>query len=182
MTIEEARELIADSRVTGSVWADLGCGEGTFTLALATVLPAGSVIHAVDHDAAKLRRIPPRHAGTSIHTHLMDFASGQLPFAGLDGILLANALHYVRDKAEFLNNCEAVLAVRRFVVVEYDTQTANSWVPYPIDRATLTQLFRDIGYPTVDILGSRESVFRRAQIYGALALGGDVTLPRPHAS
>jgi ubiquinone/menaquinone biosynthesis C-methylase UbiE len=29
-------------------WADLGCGSGTFTLALATLLPPGSTIEAID--------------------------------------------------------------------------------------------------------------------------------------
>lgn len=29
-------------------WADLGCGSGTFTLALAGLLPSGSTIDAID--------------------------------------------------------------------------------------------------------------------------------------
>ena len=33
-------------------WADLGAGSGAFTLALADLLPPGSLIYAVDKDAA----------------------------------------------------------------------------------------------------------------------------------
>ena len=51
MTLKEAISLINSGliRPTGPVhWADLGCGEGLFTLALASLLPAGSVIYGVD--------------------------------------------------------------------------------------------------------------------------------------
>ena len=35
-------------------WADLGCGDGVFTLLLAELLPPGSNVYAVDRDAADL--------------------------------------------------------------------------------------------------------------------------------
>jgi trans-aconitate methyltransferase len=167
MTIDEAASLIASPRIEGSVWADLGCGEGTFTLALATLLARGSVIHAIDRDTTKLRRIPPRHAGCSIHTHAMDFTA-PLPVASLDGVLLANAIHFVDDKLTFVRDLEASLIQPRFLIVEYDTETANRWVPYPLSRAALGRLFHDAGYDTIEFLGSRHSVYRGAEIYGAL--------------
>ena len=62
MTHDEAVGLISSGRLTNSpgpaTWADLGCGDGTFTLALASLLPAGSTIYAVDQDAAALRALP----------------------------------------------------------------------------------------------------------------------------
>jgi len=48
MTFDEAAALIADPRIDRTTWADLGCGDGTFTRALATLLPPGGVIHAMD--------------------------------------------------------------------------------------------------------------------------------------
>jgi ubiquinone/menaquinone biosynthesis C-methylase UbiE len=168
MTIEEAASLIASPHIDGSVWADLGCGEGTFTLALATLLPQGSVIHAIDQDTTKLRRIPPKHAGCMIHKHAMDFTM-PLPVASLDGVLLANAIHFVDDKLAFVRDVEASLVQQRFLIVEYDTETANPWVPYPLSRAAFVRLFRDAGYDTIEFLGSRHSVYRSAEIYGAIA-------------
>ena len=51
MQLSEAIELIQKINIPGNkpqVWADLGCGDGLFTRALATLLPEGSIIHAVD--------------------------------------------------------------------------------------------------------------------------------------
>ncbi len=40
--------------VTWGVWADLGSGEGAFTLALADILPEKSIIYSIDKDPASL--------------------------------------------------------------------------------------------------------------------------------
>ena len=40
---------------TAGTWADLGAGAGAFTLALADLLPPGSLIYAIDKDTAALR-------------------------------------------------------------------------------------------------------------------------------
>jgi hypothetical protein len=50
MYIAEATELIWIDKISGAraqTWCDLGCGTGTFTLALATLLSPGSVIPSV---------------------------------------------------------------------------------------------------------------------------------------
>ena len=39
-------------------WADLGAGDGAFTLALADLLPEGSTIHAIDRDRSALEEEP----------------------------------------------------------------------------------------------------------------------------
>lgn len=150
-----------------STWADLGCGDGTFTLALAELLPAGSTIHAIDRDASALRRIPNEHKDVRIATHRGDFSSAAWPCDDLDGILMANSLHYVKDQTSFVRACESHLRTRRFLIVEYDTDAANRWVPYPLSKTTLTRLFTSAGY-SVTFLGARPSVFRRAALYGAL--------------
>lgn len=168
MTVDEAAALIADPRIDGSPWADLGCGDGTFTLALATRLPAGSVIHAMDRDRSALRRIPAACAGTSIVTHVGDFTRLPLPFDSLDGVLMANSLHYVADQEAWLRASERALTRKRFLVVEYDTVRASPWVPYPLGRAALERLFRKAGYRQIHMLGSRPSIYNRAPLYAAL--------------
>lgn len=171
MTPDDALALIetAPLGATPGIWADLGCGDGTFTLALAALLPAGSTIHAMDRNARALRSIPRAHAGTSIVTHVGDFTSPPWPFGSLDGVLLANALHYVRDQFEFIRSCETAMSPpRRFLIVEYDTDEANRWVPYPVSRRTLEVRFAGAGYPSIQWLGSRPSIYRRAAIYAAM--------------
>ena len=101
MRRRDAIDLLAGSGVgaLGPVtWADLGCGDGTFTLALAELLASGSTIHAMDRDTAALRGIPPSHREVQIITHQGDFTSDPWPFGNLDGILMANSLHFVEHQ------------------------------------------------------------------------------------
>jgi ubiquinone/menaquinone biosynthesis C-methylase UbiE len=171
MRLRDAIEMLTDSDVEAlgpTTWADLGAGDGTFTLALAEVLASGSVIHAVDLDRSALRRVPSAHKGARITTHHGDFMKQLWPFANLDGILMANSLHYVEDQPAFIRACESHMKSRRhFLIVEYDTTEASRWVPYPVSQARLTMLFEGAGYPSVRVLRSRPSIYRRAPIYSA---------------
>jgi SAM-dependent methyltransferase len=165
--------MLADSDVGAlgpTTWADLGCGTGTFTLALAELLARGSVIHAMDSDASLLRKIPAAHKSVRITTHHGNFLKPQLwPFADLDGILMANSLHYVEHQAAFIRACAARMkSSRHFLIVEYDTDAANRWVPYPVTLTSLTTLFNGAGYRSIKILRSRPSLYRRAPLYAAL--------------
>jgi SAM-dependent methyltransferase len=172
MRLRDAIEMLADSGVEAlgpTTWADLGCGEGTFTLALAHLLAAGSAIHAMDRDGSALRKIPSAHKGVRITTHRGDFTNQTWPFADLDGILMANSLHYVGDQATFIRTCEPrMTAKRRFLIVEYDADEASRWLPYPVSQTRLTALFAAAGYSSIRLLGSRPSVYRRASLYAAL--------------
>lgn len=171
MRAPDAIDMLADSGVEElgpATWADLGCGDGTFTLALANWLSTGSVIHAVDLDASALRRIPAEHHGVTIQTHRQDFTAQPWRFGEQDGILMANSLHYVEDQAAFIRNCESSMAPHgRFLIVEYDMWTSSRWVPYPVSQDALRSLFEGAGY-SVRILASRPSIYRRAALYSAV--------------
>ena len=180
MTPHDAAALIqaANLGTRPAVWADLGSGDGTFTLALAALLPAGSTIHAIDLDATALSRIPTTHAGTAIVTHVHDFTQPGWPTGRLDGVVLANSLHHVRDQAGFLQLCAAEAgSLKRYLVVEYDTDAANRWVPYPISRRRLATVFTEAGYPSIQWLGTRPSLYRRAALYAALVHRSDFSNP-----
>jgi trans-aconitate methyltransferase len=171
MSPEDARDLIAHPSLSEDgpqVWADLGCGDGTFTSALASLLPAGSTVHAIDSDTRALARVPARHRDVTIITHAGDFTIFPWPFARLDGVLMANALHYVKHQAAFLRDAEQALRRRRMLLVEYDMSRGNSWVPYPISQASAVELFESAGYGVATALGRRRSAFRSADIYGML--------------
>ena len=157
------------------VWADLGAGDGMFTKALAQMLVAGSVVHAVDLDGAALAGIPAERDGVTIVAHRADFMRRPWPFReSLDGILMANSLHYVREQEAFVRECGAHLkADGRFLIVEYDLDRPNRWVPYPVSRRGLTALFTAAGYSTPTWLGSRRSVYQRGDLYAALIRRAD---------
>ena len=132
--LRDAIEMLAESGVDTlgpTTWADLGCGTGTFTLALADRLSPGSTIHAMDRDGSVLRRIPPEHKGVRIATHRGEFTKEEWPFDNLDGVLMANSLHYVDNQAAFIRRCERRMTMpRRFLIVEYDTDESSRWVPH----------------------------------------------------
>ena len=173
MRVRDAMKMFEGSDLASlgpTVWADLGCGDGTFTLALAQLLAAGSVIHAMDRNARALAHIAPPHGGARIHTHLGDFTKTPWPFDDVDGVLMANSLHYVKDQRAFITRCRSqIQPEHRFLIVEYDTDRANAWVPYPVSQAALAALFAAAGYPSITLLGSRPSAYRRARLYAAMA-------------
>lgn len=172
MRHRDAVAMLEPAQLDGAgptVWADLGSGDGTFTRALAERLATGSTIHAMDRSRWALARLPAAHHGVRIEAHRGDFTIEPWPFEPLDGILMANALHYVRDQIAFIRRCDGHLRPRRrFVIVEYDTDAANRWVPYPVGRAALATCFAAAGYTSIEILGSRPSIYRAAPLYAAL--------------
>jgi trans-aconitate methyltransferase len=172
MRLENAVQMISAAAlhtVAPGTWGDLGSGDGTFTLALAEVLAPGSVIHAVDRDAAALKRIPARHHDVRIETHRGDFTQQSLPVDDLDGILMANSLHYVEDQTACIRRwISRMRPAGRFLIVEYDTSQGNQWVPHPVGAAALKDLFGAMGFSSIRVLSSRPSRYQRAPLYAAL--------------
>ena len=128
MRVSDAVAMIADGvdRSAAAIWADLGCGRGTFTLALAELLADGSAIHAVDTNAAALRAIPATHHGVSITTWHADFQTMEWPFNDLDGVILANSLHYAHDQAAAVRRIASHMRVPRFLIVEYQISSRQT--------------------------------------------------------
>jgi hypothetical protein len=80
---------------------------------------------------------------------------------------MANSLHYVELQREFLRACASRLGRDGvMLVVEYDTDRANRYVPYPVSRGRLAALVANFG--EVSVLESRASIYQRAKIYSAL--------------
>jgi len=172
MTNKEAVELISKG-ISGTgkpqKWADLGCGSGTFTKALADILPYESQILGVDKSIQHLEMT----MGNSVSVDFLhaDFEQTDLGLSNLDGILLANSLHYVKDKKALVSRLEKYLSAnKRFLIVEYDSLSANQWVPYPIDFIRLKELFTELNYNAVVKLSERKSVYGRGNIYAASIL------------
>jgi ubiquinone/menaquinone biosynthesis C-methylase UbiE len=160
------------------VWADLGAGEGAFTLALADLLPAGSTIHAVDKDRAALAQLERAYArfaakrdAPRLEAHIADFTR-DLALRDLDGVVMANSLHFVRDKSPVLARVRAMLkSGGRLLVVEYDTDRGNTWVPHPFSFETWRRLAPENGFEEPRLLATHPSRFL-GRIYSAVALRG----------
>lgn len=139
-------------------WADLGCGSGVFTDALATVLPAYSEIIAIDQVPQTLA--PVMGGQISVHFFRADMALDPLPLNDLQGILMANSLHYIRDKHNFIRKLEPAFSDKKqWLIVEYDTETANPWVPFPLSFKRLQNIFPALGYDKIEKINTRKSVY-----------------------
>ncbi len=144
--VELIREGVAGA---GTRWADLGAGEGAFTLALAEVLGPGAHITAVDRDGRALRALAGR---PGIEMRISDFTR-PLGLSGLDGVLMANSLHFVRDKAPVLVLVREMLRPGgRLVIVEYGTDRGNPWVPHPFSYNSWERMAGEAGFTGTRLL------------------------------
>lgn len=164
---------------SGGQWAEFGAGTGAFTLALAELLGPGATLYAVDQEAGALREagrrvkaslIGPQSPGLTFVPITADFTKPlPTPLPPLDGLVMANALHFVPDRQK-----DAVVARLKdylkpsgvFILVEYNVDKGNLWVPHPLAYATWQALARRAGLPETRLLGTRPSSFLR-EFYAA---------------
>lgn len=153
---------------TKQVWADLGAGSGLFTNALASLLPSGSTIYAVDKDSTSLNSIEIPGNDTIVKTIEIDFSSSLFLIEKLDGLVMANSLHFIYNKPSFLVRLKNFLKpTGRIILIEYDTNTPNPWVPYPISYNSFQDLVQT-SFKSVSKIGEATSVYGPANMYSAL--------------
>lgn len=159
----------------GGTWADLGCGDGIFTSALHTLLRPGSEIYAVDKDRRALRALVRNFSGSypeaSLHPVLADFTR-PLSLPPLDGLIMANSLHFIRVKRPVMGQLVSLLKPGgRLIVVEYNSNQGNFAVPYPLDEGEFLTLAGEVGLHDVRILAKIPSSFL-GEMYAGMGLFG----------
>ena len=153
--------LLREGVTRGGTWADLGAGTGAFTLALAELVgPSGEVI-AVDRDRGALHELERaiRPGGATVRTLGADFTK-PVALDSLDGVVMANSLHFVRDKSPVLALVHTMLKPSgRLLLVEYDTDDGNPYVPHPLSFETWRALADASGFTGTRKLASVPSRF-----------------------
>lgn len=174
--LTKARALLQPALIgAGPVWADLGCGEGIFTYLLHEFLPADNTIYAVDKSrralhtlARSLAEVAPEAKVRPIHA---DFRQ-PLDLPPLDGLLLANALHFLKDKKPpLLRLIQYLNPGGRLVIIEYNTDRGNWAVPYPLDEDGFIALAAAAGLREARIVARRPSTFL-GEMYTGLGFYG----------
>lgn len=157
----------------GASYADLGAGSGAFTLALRELLGLSADIYAIDRDRgrlAELKRIHHARFGPSDHLHLIpaDFTR-ELQLPPLEGVLMANSLHFFRNKEKVLRHVRSLLKPNgTLLLVEYNVDRGNPWVPHPMSFETFRELVPRAGFSEPQLLAKHPSSFLR-EFYSALA-------------
>ncbi len=174
MRTEECIALIREG-VEGHAgsWADLGSGAGAFTAALAEILGPGTHLVSVDRDRrglqAQERELSGRYPGVRLTTLAGDFTA-DMAVPPLDGILMANSLHFQRDTCAVLAHAARWLKPGgRMIIVEYDVQRAGPWIPHPVPFGVLVEAAACAGLSAPRLLARRPSRYHGA---GAGGVGG----------
>jgi ubiquinone/menaquinone biosynthesis C-methylase UbiE len=162
----------------GGAWADFGSGTGAFTLALAELIGPTGVIYSVDRDGSALRRqerlMRERFPAVTVHYLVADFTR-PLELPPLDGVVMANALHFQRQQDAVLRLIYSYLRPGgRLILVEYNAPEGgnlgrgNPWVPYPVSYHQWERLARRNGFVDTRLLATRPSRFL-GEIYSAVS-------------
>ena len=144
MKFEQALQLIRHPAIKfdhSTVWADLGSGSGLFTHALASLLSPHSRVYAVDKNIKLFEKWSNANEVNIINWQ-RNFENDDIDIRELDGILMANSFHFVFNKIEFIKKLKPLFKQEEcFIIVEYDMDSPNPWVPYPVSFHSLKQLF-----------------------------------------
>ncbi len=160
--------------VPGGTWADFGSGTGAFTLALADLIGPAGVIYSIEQDRSALtlqeRLLREQFPNTIVHYRVADFTRpirDSVPT--LDGIVIANALHFHRSPEPIVKRLKSYLRPQgRFIVVEYNIEQGNSAVPYPVAYRMWEELAQRCGFTHTQLLKTRPSRFLK-EIYSAVS-------------
>jgi ubiquinone/menaquinone biosynthesis C-methylase UbiE len=161
----------------GGTWADFGSGEGAFTLALAEQIGPTGHIYSIDKNKGSLRQqeqvMRARFPALQIEYIAADYTQ---PFdlPPLDGVVMANALHFQRRKDSIIQLINNYLRPGgRFILVEYNVDRGNIWVPHPLSYPTWETLAWQNGFVNTHLLASRPSRFLH-EIYAAVSTKPEV--------
>ena len=174
MTREDHRALLGGGiAASGGSWADLGSGSGAFTAALAEALGPTAIIYSVDSDehALRVQERVLRARFPRLHLHLLRADFNQiLELSDLDGIVMANSLHFQSDACASLAHAAQWLKVGgRLIVVEYDVQRASPWVPHPVPWGRLPDIAACAGLSGMRLIDVRPSRFH-GRVYSAVGM------------
>jgi len=148
----------------GGTWADFGAGSGAFTLALRELIGLEAEIYAVDKDRSRLAELEREYHirfrdVSRLHVLAADF-SREIKLPPLDGILMANSLHFFRDKESILRHVSSFLKPGgALLLVEYNVDSGNLWVPHPLSFESWQRLAPRSGFGEPQLLAMRPSSF-----------------------
>lgn len=172
MEIDSAIQLIingVDKNAGAQAWADLGAGSGLFSQALSAILPDASTIYAIDKSYKAGQSIKTLNAANKILLSKKDFVSSSLDIPVCDGLLMANSLHFVEDKLTLLQKIRRNLQpAGRIIIVEYDTDQSNRWVPFPVSCKNLHKLITAGKLGSLQKLAEQTSLYQTGGMYSAL--------------
>ena len=132
--------------------ADIGAGEGYYTVRLARRLGPDATIYGQDVERRYLRSLELRLEGEKIRGVTLILGAPRdpkLPPASIDVALLSHMYHEIENPYEFLFRLHAALAAgARVAIIDNDKPTQNHGTPPALLRCELAA----VGYREADFL------------------------------
>jgi SAM-dependent methyltransferase len=127
----------------------------------------------VDKDRHSLKELESNHRARFHTTRnlilLKDDFSLDQSLPQLDGIVMANSLHFFKDKEKILRHVRGYLKPNgALLLVEYNVDVGNMWVPYPISFNVCRVLVKRAGFTQPKLLAKTPSRFLD-EFYSAVA-------------
>jgi SAM-dependent methyltransferase len=126
----------------------------------------------VDRDEGALRAqdrsLRTRYPQVTLHPVHADFTQ-PLDLPALDGMVMANALHFVspQKQVEVIRRLKGYLKPGgRLIVVEYNVDRGNLWVPHPLSFTRWQETARQAGFEHTRLLRTAPSSFLK-EFYSA---------------
>jgi len=156
----------------GGTWADFGAGGGAFTLALRELIGPDAMIYAVDKDKSALKELEGAHRARFHSTDNLLLLPGDfsrpLDIPALDGAVMANSLHYFKNREKVLRHIASFLKPNgTLLIVEYNVDSGNPWVPYPFTFETYRDFALNAGFDEPRLLAKHLSRFLK-EFYSAI--------------
>jgi cyclopropane fatty-acyl-phospholipid synthase-like methyltransferase len=131
--------------------ADIGAGDGYYTVRLARRLGDGATIYAEDIDGEYLKRLEwrlRREQMSRVHIVRGEPRDPKLPRAAIDVAILAHMYHEIENPYEFLYRLWASLdAGARLAVVDVDKRTEHHGTPPALLRCEMAAVgFRQVDF------------------------------------
>jgi SAM-dependent methyltransferase len=142
-------------------------------MALRELVGREAIIYAVDADAPRLQDLQKEYGerfGDTENLRLMPADLSKRPETPpLDGVLMANALHFFDSKEPLLRAIRTLLKPGGLLLlVEYNVDQGNMWVPYPLSFESFRELAPRAGYSEPALLATHPSNFLH-EFYSASA-------------
>ena len=159
-------------RNSGGIWADFGSGQGAFTLALRDLAGDTAKIYSIDKDEHSLyiqrNCLEKMFPNSDVEYIAADFTD-EITIPQLDGFIAANSIHFYKDTIGVFRHLTSYLKpYGKALIVEYNVESGNLWVPYPFSFKSLKSIATESGLSEPELLASEPSQFLH-EIYAALS-------------
>jgi ubiquinone/menaquinone biosynthesis C-methylase UbiE len=133
------------------LWIDAGCGNGTYSFPLSTLV---SEVIALDKNKNNISYLESKITSKiNIKTQHFDFSKPSWNSTLVDGILFGFSLHYDPEHRIALEHAYQQLKPGgKLVVIEYSSEKAVPWVPYPLPKEKLIKMLKSLSFFTINVI------------------------------